>query len=186
MRARTWRVAGWAGTRTPTVSRPPVTASGTRDDRCRSSVSGPGQHVSASTAAWTGTSATQRGRSSAAPTWTINGWVGGRPLTSKMRATAAGCSASAASPYTVSVGTTASPPAAMHVGDALDVLGDQRVSTHRSERTTASPRLVLGGLRSTFRSGRPPVRFPEAFGRPDRRIPARRSRSASATRPGRV
>src|SRR5688572_3847508 len=42
--------------------------------------------------------------------WTINGWPVGRPLTSKMRATAAGWRASAASPYTVSVGIATSPP----------------------------------------------------------------------------
>ena len=72
------------------------------------------------------------------------------------------------------------------VGDALDVLGDQRVSTHRSERTTtvAAPR-----------SGRPSVHFPiwAASGPVSRGSAAqiaefrpRRSRSASATRPGRV
>ena len=72
------------------------------------------------------------------------------------------------------------------VGDALDVLGDQRVSTHRSERTTTAPRLVLGGLRSTFRSGRPPVRFPGGSAAQIAEFRPRRSRSASATRPGRV
>ena len=52
-------VSGWAGARRPTVSRPPVTTSGTRADRGSSSVSGPGQHAAASTSAAGGTSAAQ-------------------------------------------------------------------------------------------------------------------------------
>ena len=52
-------VSGWAGARRPTVSRPPVTASGTRAERGSSSVSGPGQHAAASTAAAGGTVAAQ-------------------------------------------------------------------------------------------------------------------------------
>ncbi len=42
--------------------------------------------------------------------WTISGCPAGRPLTSKIRRTAAGFVASAASPYTVSVGIATSPP----------------------------------------------------------------------------
>ena len=62
------------------MSRPPVTTSPTRRDRRSSNVSGPGQHVSASTAAGGGTSATHRSRSPAAPMWTISGWLAGRAL----------------------------------------------------------------------------------------------------------
>ena len=54
-------ISGWAGTRTATLSRPPVTSSSTRWPRRRSSVSGPGQHVAASTSAAGGISPTQLG-----------------------------------------------------------------------------------------------------------------------------
>ena len=43
--------------------------------------------------------------------WTISGWSAGRPLTSKIRRTAAALAASAPRPYTVSVGMATSPPA---------------------------------------------------------------------------
>ena len=49
-------VIGWAGTRSPTESRPPVTSSGTRSDRGTMIVSGPGHDSSASRRASIGTS----------------------------------------------------------------------------------------------------------------------------------
>src|SRR3954466_13223513 len=42
---------------------------------------------------------------------TINGWSAGRPLTANTRATAVTSAASAARPYTVSVGSPTRPPA---------------------------------------------------------------------------
>ena len=77
-------VSGWAGARTPTVSRPPVTTSGTRDERGSSSVSGPGQQAAASTAATAGMS-TAQSSSQSGSMWTISGWSVGRSLTAKIR-----------------------------------------------------------------------------------------------------
>src|SRR5690242_3258356 len=54
---------------------------------------------------------TQPSSAAASRTWTISGWSAGRPFVAYTRATAAGFSASAASPYTVSVGSPTSPPA---------------------------------------------------------------------------
>ena len=44
--------------------------------------------------------------------WTINGWSAGRPLAMNMRCTASAWPASAARPYTVSVGRPSNPPSA--------------------------------------------------------------------------
>ena len=60
-RASSSCVSGWAGARSPTESRPPVTASSTRAARGSSRVSGPGQQVAASSSAAAGTSAAQLG-----------------------------------------------------------------------------------------------------------------------------
>jgi len=78
---RSARATGWSGTRSPTVSRPPVTSSGTRADRRRITVSGPGQNASASARAGPGTSAAQSSRARASARWTITGWSAGRPFT---------------------------------------------------------------------------------------------------------
>ena len=53
----------------------------------------------------------QAGSSRALCRCTITGWLAGRPLTAKMRRTAAGLRASAPSPYTVSVGKATNAPA---------------------------------------------------------------------------
>src|SRR5829696_5967245 len=120
---RSSRASGCAGTRRPTVSRPPVTASGTRGPRRRMIVSGPGQQASASTCAIGGTSDAQSGRVAAEERWTMRGCAAGRPFASKIRATAAGLEASAPSPYTVSVGNATSPPP-RRISTALVISGD--------------------------------------------------------------
>ena len=84
--------------------------SGSSGRRGSTSVSGPGQKRAASAAA-RGSSATATQSSEAASArCTINGSNAGRSFTSKMRATASGLKASAARPYTVSVGKATSPP----------------------------------------------------------------------------
>ena len=101
---------GWSGTRTPTVSPPPVTASRTRAARRTTIVSGPGHSASPRRRAATGTSAAQSSSCPGAPRWTITGCSPGRPLTAYSRASAPALSASAPSPYTVSVGKATRPP----------------------------------------------------------------------------
>src|SRR3954465_10236841 len=101
---------GCEGTRTPTVSCPPVTRSLTWAARLNTMVSGPGQNFSASAHAPRGTSAAQYFRSLASATCTITGWSAGRPLAANSFLIAAGFEASAPSPYTVSVGKATSPP----------------------------------------------------------------------------
>ncbi len=92
------RAIGCAGTRSPTVSRPPATAAGSRSERGTINVSGPGQHVAASARAAGDAVGAHRSRSDRSARWTINGWSAGRPLTAKIRAIAAGSVASAARP----------------------------------------------------------------------------------------
>ena len=87
-----------SGTRTPTVSRPAVTTSGIRADRGRTRVKGPGQHASARIRASSGQFATHERAMSGPSAWTIKGFTSGRPLASKIRATAAGSVASAPRP----------------------------------------------------------------------------------------
>ena len=53
--------------------------------------------------------------------WTISGWSAGRPLTAKIRRTASALDASAASPYTVSVGMATRPPARNTDERSIDV-----------------------------------------------------------------
>ena len=89
---------GWAGTRTPTVSRPPVISSRTPAARCTMTVKGPGHAASASRRADSGIDAAQSTRSRPEAMWTISGWSAGRPLTVKIRRMAAGFVASAANP----------------------------------------------------------------------------------------
>jgi hypothetical protein len=79
--------------------------------RGSTSVSGPGQNAFASLLASAGQLATQRFAMSMLATWTMIGLCAGRPLTWKMRSTARGSSALAASPYTVSVGRATTSPA---------------------------------------------------------------------------
>ena len=101
---------GWAGQRRPTLSWPPVAAVATPLKRGRMSVSGPGQN--ASTRAWAkaGTSRAKCVMPDASATCTISGWSLGLPLAAKICATAASLLASAASPYTVSVGRPSNAP----------------------------------------------------------------------------
>ena len=79
---------GWAGTRSPTVSRPPVTTVDTRSDRRTSTVSGPGQHAAASSSAAGGSSAAHDA-DVVQPHVDDHRMALGRPLTSKIRRTAA-------------------------------------------------------------------------------------------------
>ena len=107
----TARATGWDGIRTATVGRPALTSSGMRGPFGKIMVSGPGQYARASFTAVSGISAASRGSVSQSAICTIRGLSIGRPLASKIRATAGPFSASAASPYTVSVGIATSSPA---------------------------------------------------------------------------
>ena len=107
--SRAW-ATGWAGQRSPTLSCPPVAALATPGRRGRMSVSGPGQKASTSFCAKPGTSLAKCAMPSALATCTIRGWSLGRPLATKICATAASLLASAARPYTVSVGRPSSAP----------------------------------------------------------------------------
>ena len=92
------RATGCAGARSATLACPPVTAAGTCAAFGSTSVSGPGQNASARRDAASGTSAAQA-RAAAKPLkCTMSGWVFGRPLAAKMRATAAAFDASAPRP----------------------------------------------------------------------------------------
>ena len=145
------RATGCAGERTPTSGRPAVTASGTAAVLGSSSVSGPGQNASISFATTrpsspAGTTAT---RSSIArpSTCTIIGSHAGRCFAAKIFATAAGSSAFAPSPYTVSVGNATVPPARSNSAaraTAACILGPQPL------RLQAQPLLLR---RSPPRSG---------------------------------
>ncbi len=92
------RATGWSGTRSPTVSRPPVVAGDSCGARRNTNVSGPGQNASARRRASSPTSSAQRSSSDASARWAINGWPVGRPLTAKIRATASALVASAPRP----------------------------------------------------------------------------------------
>ncbi len=102
---------GCAGTRRPTVSNPPVTASIAGAPRFTISVSGPGQNFAASSHAASGISRPHSSMRSASARWTMSGWLRGRPLRSKIFPTASGFDASAPRPYTVSVGNATRSPA---------------------------------------------------------------------------
>ena len=91
-------VSGWAGTRSPTEARPPVISSSTRPERGSRTVSGPGHASATRVRAPAGTSLVQSSSAAASARWTISGCAAGRPLTSKIRRTAVGFVASAASP----------------------------------------------------------------------------------------
>jgi len=105
-----WAI-GCAGTRSPTVSCPPVTSSGTPGARRRTNVSGPGQKCRASRCASSDTSRAHRASHEASARWTMSGCDDGRRLTANRRRSAVRFVASAPSPYTVSVGKATSPPA---------------------------------------------------------------------------
>ena len=107
--SRAW-ATGCEGQRSPTLSCPPVAAVATPGRRGRMSVSGPGQKASTSFCAKSGTWLAKCAMPSALATCTISGWSLGRPLAAKICATAASLLASAARPYTVSVGRPSRAP----------------------------------------------------------------------------
>ena len=100
--------------RSATVCNPLVTTSGTSSCRGSTSVSGPGQKHSVSrptsVASRSGTAAIRSSHSQSGK-WTISGSKNGRSLASKILSTASGRVASAARPYTVSVGSATGSPA---------------------------------------------------------------------------
>ena len=98
-----------AGIRKATVSRAPVTQSGTSGVRGTRSVRGPGHRALASISA-DSFSTPHRLMSSRGDKWMMSGCDVGRPFTWKTRDTAVSFSASAARPYTVSVGIPTIPP----------------------------------------------------------------------------
>ena len=97
------RERSWSGTRIPTRSLPATSTSGTLSVRSSNTVTGPGRNASqkarsrSETRVYSSTTATS---GSAIET----GFARGRRFASKTRSTASASSASAASPYTVSVG----------------------------------------------------------------------------------
>ena len=112
----------------------------------------PASTSSASTAAAGGTSATHTAELVGGGDVDDQRVIGGRPFTANTRATAAGCSASAASPYTVSVGTTASPPARRRRRPRSTSVVTQVSARTRGaayDRIAASVRQPCGPLRST-------------------------------------
>ena len=112
------RATGCDGTRTPTVSSPPVTTSGTSRRLGKTIVSGPGQNRSASRSASGDSARATAVARSADSTCTISGLKAGRPLTANTRSTAAASRALAPSPYTVSVGNATSLPSRSHAPGA--------------------------------------------------------------------
>ena len=112
-RSITARKTGCALIRTATVPSPAVTTSGTTARRGSTSVSGPGQKRLVSMATSARLSAGISASSSSQPgvgRCTISGSKNGRSFASKIFSTASGLSASAASPYTVSVGSATGSP----------------------------------------------------------------------------
>lgn len=109
-RRKAW-ATGCAGHRTPTVSKPAVTSSGTEGCRGTITVKGPGQKRSIRRRATAGTRRATRPTIAASATWTINGLSAGRPFARKIARTARASNAFAPRPYTVSVGNATTPPA---------------------------------------------------------------------------
>ena len=89
-------------------------------------------------------------------TWTISGLVRGRPLASKMRATAAESSAFAPNPYTVSVGNATSFPARINAAACSRLTRASRpYRRRRFFQSCATP-----GRRGSAAPGRLPARGP--------------------------
>ena len=103
---------GCAGIRRPMLLCPPAAAAATSGRRGKISVKGPGQNCCISACAKAGMSCAKTLACSGAAICTINGWSAGLPLVLKICATACAFCASAARPYTVSVGMATRPPAA--------------------------------------------------------------------------
>ena len=72
------------------------------------------------------------------PTWTISGWSIGRPFTSNMRRTAVSFDASAASPYTVSVGIATRPPA-RSTSTAVSMSSHNGTASRKSRAASMNP-----------------------------------------------
>ena len=89
---------GWSGTRSPTVAPPAVTSLEIDSAAGSTIVSGPGQNAAARSSATEGHAAACRFAKKTSGTCTISGLVDGRPLTSKIRATARSEVASAPRP----------------------------------------------------------------------------------------
>ena len=100
------------GHRSATVCPPAVTMSGTASAFGTTSVNGPGQNTAAAFWAISGHPLASVCAMLSSETCTMSGFVVGRPLTWNICATASGSIASAARPYTVSVGTATSWPLA--------------------------------------------------------------------------
>ncbi len=103
--------SGCDGNRIPTVFNPPDVTIGIESCLGRMIVSGPGQYAFASACAAGGKSAAMSCTVSRCAMCTMSGLSCGRPFASKIRATASGLRASAARPYTVSVGMPTTSPA---------------------------------------------------------------------------
>ena len=101
---------GWLGIRMPTVSRPAQHSAATSGPRGMMMVRGPGQNAAISSWARSGTSLTRPGSMSGPAMWTMRGLSCGRPFATKIFLTASPLRASAAMPYTVSVGRATSSP----------------------------------------------------------------------------
>lgn len=93
-----------------TVSRPAEVTEGMQSAFGKIMVNGPGQKCRAKSRADSGISRAALERAWTSWIWTIKGLSCGRPLASKIEVTAWGLVASAANPYTVSVGIATKPP----------------------------------------------------------------------------
>ena len=138
--ANTPSATGWAGQRRPIESCPPAAAPATPARRGKIRVSGPGQKACIKAWAKAGISLAKCAAAAASSTCTISGCSAGRPLAEKIRATAAGFWASAASPYTVSVGRPSSPPARrVSAAAAIDsACGPARITAPASQPAAQS------------------------------------------------
>ena len=106
------RGTGWSGSRTATFHPRAVTSGGTASDTGRTSVRPPGQNASAKAECCVRHARCHhRQAAQASEMRSGSGMPCGRPFASKTRSTAASFSASAPSPYRVSVGKATRPPA---------------------------------------------------------------------------
>ena len=103
-------VRGWFGTRSAMVASPPLTTLDTWLFAGKIKVRGPGQNAWASLMAVSGKTLAQLGTWFTSLICTISGWSAGRCLVLKILARATSLLASAANPYTVSVGMATNSP----------------------------------------------------------------------------
>ena len=127
----------WLGILIATVPSPPVIDSGTMSDFFNIIVRGPGQNLSASLTASSGTSLASLYTASISAIWTISGLSDGLPFAAYIFADAASSSASAPRPYTVSVGNATRPPA-LNISPAFSYIFSSSLGLHVISATIVS------------------------------------------------